>query len=240
MFFSLCPDQAVLSDTNDRLINAYKQVRDNLEDVILHLEILQKHHDHCIFDGPESFYYEVRRHFNGDSAYSPEQAARMIYLNKTCFNGLYRENKKGEMNSPKGEFKTGPQICDRPTLEACSKALNKPGVTIMTESWDRALERVTKHSTPLVFCDPPYMPLPDQKSNFSAYQAGGFDLQDQENLERALWDLVNGGTKVLTSNALSARELYSRWETIEVQTRRSIAAKEGGRKPLIELLFKGG
>jgi DNA adenine methylase len=239
MFFHLCPDRAILSDTNHQLINTYKHVRDNLEGLIEHLQGLQRHHDQCVYgQGKDAFYYEVRRNFNGDSSVSIEQAARMIYLNKTCFNGLYRENSKGEMNVPKGDTKSPPVICDTETLTACSIALNKPGVTIMVEGYDRALDRVSSDSNSFVFCDPPYMPIASQKSNFNAYQAGGFGLEDQEALEKRLWHLSQQRVTIMVSNASSARELYSRWEANEVLTRRSIAANEGDRSPIIELLFK--
>lgn len=144
------------------------------------------------------------------------------------------------MNVPKGRSSAKAPlvfgICDVETLTACSAALAKPGVEIRCEGFGVALTRVGT-STPFVFCDPPYLPLGGQKTNFSGYQAAGFGQEDHEFLEYVLRRSAASGAIVLASNSMAADQLYSRWEQSVMTTRRSIAAKGGDRLPMTELLF---
>jgi DNA adenine methylase len=167
MFFGLYPERAVLSDSNAELINAYTVVRDDVGALITELG---KHRYE------EAYYYAIRAK---DPGRLPPAEARIIFLNRTCFNGLYqvcislyRVNRRGEFNVPFGEY-TNPVICDAENLRACSTALE--GVTIECTFFQTVLTRAVAGD--FVYFDPPYHPL-SKTSSFRSYTADGFTLAD--------------------------------------------------------------
>ncbi|MCP4643028.1 MAG: DNA adenine methylase [bacterium] len=188
--------QAYLSDSNDRLIDTYRVVRDSAEDLI---ERLEEHKvRHC-----EEYYYKVREDVPTDLI---DGAARIVYLNRTCYNGLFRENSKGLFNVPFGRYKN-PLICDVGNLRAASEALGK------TKLRTRSFECVLKAAEPgdLVYFDPPYHPV-SQTASFTAYHNGGFGEDSQRALARVFTELSERGVKVLLSNSFTplVRDLYGK------------------------------
>jgi DNA adenine methylase len=231
VFFALAAERrfkkAVLGDVNSELIRAYGALRVHPDAVI---EALKKH----VYD--KTHYYRVRAQ-DPKSLKLSDRAARFIYLNRTCFNGLYRVNKKGLFNVPFGDYKN-PTICDEENLRAAARALTA----------ERLVDGdfyATLHGArvgDVVYFDPPYVPL-SKTSSFTGYAKGGFDLFDQERLRNTAYGLVERGVHVLLSNSDTpyVRELYGsksfRFE--KVQARRNINSKGGKRGKVGELLISG-
>lgn len=229
LFFALRPKRAVLSDINHRLIHTYTAVRDDVDKIIEGLRHAERKHS-------KKFFLEVRA-ADIDAESDVSVAIWMIYLNKTCFNGLYRVNSSGKFNVPFGRY-TNPKICDEENLRACSAALH--GVTLRTASFADVLFRAGLQSGDAVYCDPPYAPL-SKSSSFTAYDKNGFGDRDQEDLRDVALYLVNRGVRVLVSNSNAPliRKLYSTDFVIEeLQAARSINSKAGGRGKITELLIR--
>lgn len=232
LFFALRPKRAVLTDANGRLIGAYTAVRDNCSKVIQFLRRQAEMHR----DDPRATYYETREIFNTREMRvgSPADAARFIYLNKTCFNGLWRTNRCGEFNVPMGAYKN-PTICDEENLRACSEVLQGAHL-----AWgDFAREDHLPIPGDFWYADPPYVPV-SKTANFTSYTRDGFTLEDQKRLQKAALLLRREGVRVLLSNALvpEVTALYGTDFTIEeVAARRAINSKGGKRGAVSEALI---
>ncbi len=215
----------VLSDKNDRLMAMYRGVRDYPDSVMDELRRLT-------YDRPT--YEQTRRFFNFDrNAAALYIAAWFIYLNKTCFNGLYRENRRGEFNVPFGRY-TNPTICDEETIRAWSKALATARSTMLVAmGWQDALSSATAGE--FVFLDPPYVPASDT-ANFTSYTASGFGPRDQEQLGAALRVLDGRGVKWMLTNSAEAAGLYSKWNVMRVDVARPINSKGSGRGKVGEII----
>lgn len=217
--------KAILSDINAELIFTYRAIRDHVERVI---EILRE------FPHDEKFYYELRRE-NPFTLDLPHLAARMIYLNKTGYNGLYRVNSKGEFNVPFGRYKR-PRYLDPDNLRAVSKALQS--VELRCVSFEAILSWVEPGDW--VYCDPPYIPL-SVTANFTEYQPNGFDLNAHRRLRDVALQLYHNGVFVTLSNSNTevTRELYgqSPFEVEEVLAPRFISSKASSRGKVGELLI---
>jgi DNA adenine methylase len=220
LFFALQPEVAYLSDTNEDLINCYRVIRDRVDELILELSKYK-------YDKEQ--YYEVRsldRTNQFDEISSVQKAARLIYLNKTCFNGLYRVSAKGYFNVPFGRY-TNPKICDAENLKACSLALKD-----ISLSKNNFLEIEDKlKADDFVYLDPPYVPL-NTSSNFTAYSAEGFSLENQVLLRDFCLRISKTKVKFMLSNSNTevVRELYKDFNYKEVSAKRhinSIASKRG-------------
>lgn len=227
MFFCLQPEKAYLNDINSELINAYRCVRYDVDQIIQYLSDFKI--AHC-----DQFYYHARDFIPEDRI---ERAARFIYLNKTCFNGLYRENSKGLFNVPVGKYKN-PNICDVETLQEASRVLNSAWPTLSNESYLRLMARPVKND--FVYFDPPYAPA-SETANFTGYNASGFTLEDQKTLAAIFTNLVDRGVKCLLSNSDTPiiRELYKEFKIVEIQRKGSINSKGSKRGPVNELLIVG-
>jgi DNA adenine methylase len=232
LFFALAAEgrfkHAVLSDVNDDLIVTYYVVRDDVDSLIEHLRIMEK--QHC-----KDYYYKIR----GEKPLKIlNRAARFIYLNKTCFNGLHRVNSKGEFNVPMGAYKN-PTICDAEGLWAASQAL--AGVTIGLYDFQLigAALKVEYAQDDFVYFDPPYVPV-SKTSNFTTFSAGGFGWESQERLASFAGLLATRGVLILLSNADTAatRKLYKDHDLkVEgIVARRNINSKAGKRGKVDELL----
>lgn len=214
--------KALLSDTNPNLIVAYEGVRDCVEDVILLLE------EHAHLHGHDH-YYGVRHAAPEGLA---ERAARVIYLNRTCYNGLYRENSRGQFNVPMGRY-VNPQICNADNLRAVSRALAH--AQIETRPFDTVLGKAEKGD--LVYFDPPYVPL-SPTSNFTDYAKGGFGEAEQRRLAGVFATLARRGVRVLLSNSAAplVRELYEGFTIHEVLASRNVNSKGDRRGKIAEAL----
>lgn len=226
-FFHLRPRTASLSDINHRLIDAYEAIRDDLDGV---LECLARHRsEHC-----KDYFYKCREMFNqGDLLLKRDRAALMIYLNKTCFNGLYRENRKGDFNVPIGRYKE-PRIFDLENLTRVSEHLQ--GVDLRVASFEKVLERVSPGD--FVYFDPPYVPI-STTSSFTNYNKGGFGAQKQRELAEVFRKLDKRGCYVMLSNSDCGfvRELYKDWRNEVVLASRCINSRATKRGPINELLI---
>ena len=211
MFFDLQPKHAILSDSNEELVNAYIVVRDQVDDLI---DIL-KH-----FVNEEKFYYQIRSQNPADL--SPVQrAARLIYLNKTCFNGLYRVNKQGQFNVPFGHRKKT-TICDEGNLYAASKAL--VGVKVFSGDYLKILRKYAQPSD-FIFLDPPYHPV-SSYADFKRYTKEFFYEEDHISLRDEVDRLVQIGCYVLLTNSTTefVRKLYEGYNYVVIDTKRNISS----------------
>jgi DNA adenine methylase len=225
LFFSLNSTNAHLSDINSELVNAYIVVRDSVEELIAALSGYLK---------TREFYYNIRnqdRDVNFTQMSSVDRAARFIYLNKTCFNGLYRVNADGHFNVPMGTAKTAIFIAEN--LRECSRKLSGKLITVSSFNDIEVLLR----SDDFVYLDPPYLPLTDT-AKFTEYTASGFSLSKHEELADFCRRISNAGIKFMLSNAHTDKsmELYSGFHIEVVPARRSISAKNSGRARVSEII----
>lgn len=232
VLLDLCPEEAVVNDLNSELINMYLQIKFDVEGVINYLSILDAEHE-AVKD-PKAFYYRIRKDFNDSrDACTATQAARFIYLNKHCFNGLFRVNKKGEFNVPFNGKLTGSSF-DPEHLRAVSKQLQNVQFMCGDFSWV-----VTAEEGSLVYLDPPYDP--DEAistEGFVGYQKNGWTREDTKRLKSICDDLVQRNCKVIISNNDTAfiRELFKDYKIIEVDVRRSIN-RDGNKRTGKEVII---
>ena len=192
--------EVYISDINAELINAYRIIRDNIDDLIATLKTYQVEYIPLDTEERKNYYMEKRKHFNdvkinGNETVNIEKAALMIFLNKTCFNGLYRVNKKGLFNVPMGAYKN-PMICDEKNLREVSKKLQR--VTIVCGDYRESEEFIDEHT--FVYFDPPYRPLTDTAS-FTAYTENLFNDEEQIDLARFVDAMHRKGAKIVVSNS---------------------------------------
>lgn len=230
LFFHLAPQlqaqgkKAYLSDLNPELVNVYQCVQGQVEAVIAQLAEHQANHD-------KARYYQVRSTLETEPV---KRAARFIYLNKTCFNGLYRENSQGLFNVPMGRYKN-PKICAPDLLRPASAALQ------MAEIAQRPFPAVldyAKSSLDFVYFDPPYQPLSDT-SKFTAYSRYRFAEKEQIDLRDAIAQLAARKVRVLASNSDCPfiRELYKGFQVETITAARSINSKASKRGKITEVLL---
>lgn len=189
-----------ISDINAELINTYHIIRDNIDSMIRILSMIQDEFIPMDTDNRKAYYLKKRERFNelkvnGDKNINIEKAAIMIYLNKTCFNGLYRVNKNGEFNVPMGLYKK-PTICDEENLRAVSEKLKN--VTIVCGDYRESADFIDKDT--FVYFDPPYRPL-TTTSSFTAYTENNFDDKSQIDLASYVNNIHKNGAKILVSNS---------------------------------------
>lgn len=217
LFFRLGKENSVIADSNPELINLYNQIASNCDAVI---EVL-KH-----YRNDEDMFYEVRA--KDWTLCDPiEAAARMIYLNHTCFNGLYRLNKKGMFNTPYGRYKN-PTICNEERLHAASKIL-KNSVIVCGDYLD--ILNTYAEEGDFVFLDPPYVPV-SEYADFKRYTKEQFYEQDQINLANEVERLVNIGCKVMLTNSNHplVHDLYKEYKIEIIPTKRNINRRGDKRK----------
>lgn len=232
MYFYLAkhapPKRAFLSDALGDLIATYQVVATDTQELVDALQKLKHRHS------TESF-YAVRERFNSErNASAVQRAAWLIYLNKTCFNGLFRTNSRGEFNVPVGRY-TSPAIVDAPRLWAARNALR--GADLRRAEFDH-LEAEAEPGD-VIYFDPPYVPL-SASANFSAYADGGFDDADQLRLRDLFVRLDERGCVLALSNSDTprVRDLYQGFEIREISVPRSISAKGKSRAPAAEVLIR--
>jgi DNA adenine methylase len=230
MFFALAPRRAVLSDANADLVIAYLMVKTKLRDLVSALRDLKRGH----LSGGLEHYLQIRK---DDPSFPIERAARFIYLNKTCFNGLYRVNKQGEFNVPMGKWKKLPEICDEENLSAC-QAILRGDVDVGIRDFRTSL--LIPGRGDFVYLDPPYAPT-SSTSDFTSYTKEGFGPADQKQLAEMMRALKERGVKILLSNAgtQDVRDLYPEplFKVEEVAALRRVNSKGGKRGAVVELLI---
>jgi len=224
---------AFLSDINVDLINAYKIIRNNVEELITAL----KYHQDEYTKSPKSYYYRLRDKTKGLNKI--ENAARFITLNKTCYNGLYRVNKKGLFNVPIGRYKN-PLICDPVNLRKMSIVLSQSASYLGVIDYKKILvEKADKDD--FVYLDPPFHPI-SNTANFTSYTNSGFSFEDQKELATIFKELTRRGCKLLLSNSNTEeiRRLYSDFSHLTelALVNRSINAVGSKRVGHVELLIR--
>ena len=238
-------DEVYISDINAELINAYRIIRDDIDALVQLLKKMQDDYIPMDTEHRKEYYLKQRERFNdikvnGDETINIEKAALMIFLNKTCFNGLYRVNKKGLFNVPMGAYKH-PMICDEENLRAVSAKLQK--VKIICGDYRKAAEFIDSHT--FVYFDPPYRPITDTAS-FTAYTENLFNDEEQISLAEFVEHMNAKGAKVVVSNSDPKNSnteddffdnIYSSHKIKRVEATRMINCNSEARGKIKELLI---
>ena len=236
--------KAVINDVNEDLILTYRIIKDDVEALIANLDRLEK--DYLAItdqEGRSQIFYEVRERYNQHIGDSIERVSQLIFLNKTCFNGLYRVNRRGLFNVPFGKY-ANPTICNAKLLRADSQLLQSAKVEICQGDYGQTIQHID--GLTFVYLDPPYRPL-DATSSFTAYAKGDFNDDDQKALAAFCHQLSDAGCYWMESNAdCSAKnpedtffeELYKGYRIERVYASRFINANPEKRGKLTELLIK--
>lgn len=245
VFFALDFKKAIVNDLNEELINTYEVIRDNVDDLIGKLKLHEENH----LAQDSDYYYKIRMMDRELDFYSKtskiERAARTIYLNKTCYNGLYRVNSKGQFNTPIGRYKD-PKIVDVENLKSVSHHLRTKNVSIKNETFQNSLKNVPENS--LIYFDPPYDY--ENENGFVAYHKEGFGEKELIELRNIAKKLILKGCYVVISNHYTSRvkklfndevfaikhkdEKESFFLTKRVQANRMINSKSQSRKTKVE------
>lgn len=226
VLFSCQPKKAIINDLNSDLMLVYEVIRDDVEGLIAELQTHKNEVGH---------FYEIRDLDRDKEAYRAmskvQRAARVIYLNKTCYNGLFRVNTSGEFNTPFGHYKN-PNIVNAPVLRAVHHYLASNDIQLFSEDFADTLKRVPRGG--FVYLDPPYDPVSDTAS-FTGYNSGGFDKAEQERLKRCCDELTKRKIKFLLSNSATEyiRNLYSGYTISIVHAKRAINS-DGSKRGVIE------
>jgi len=219
-----------VSDLNSDLVLSYVTIRDRVEELIQSLQ----NHAKNYHKNPDSYYYGIR---DSEPKSQIEKVSRLLFLNRTCFNGLYRVNSKGKFNVPLGRY-SNPNIANEQNLLAVSNVLQSKKIQISCRDFSAVLSDAKKGD--FVYFDPPYQPV-SKTASFTSYTKKDFTYQDLENLVAVSEKLADKGCKVLHSNSNSkeVRELFSKdWKVIEVSVNRAINSDSTKRTGQKELLIK--
>ncbi len=231
LLFELQPQNAIINDSNHELINLYKTIKFNIEELLIDL---QKHHNSA------EYFYKIRELDRDHLAYgiisNVEKASRLLFLNKTCFNGLFRVNRAGEFNAPFGSYKT-PNIINEPTLRAVHHYFNSANIEFRVGDFESALKDIKKGD--FVYFDPPYDPV-STSANFTGYTNTGFDKHSQTRLKSLCDKLNQKGVKFLLSNSATEfiKDLYQEYTITTVKAKRSVNSNAMLRGEIDELLVR--
>ena len=233
VFLKLQPEKAVINDSNEQLINAFCVIKDNVEELILLLKDHVKNND-------KDYFYKIRNLDREPPVFNKltntEKAARFIYLNKTCYNGLYRVNSKGFFNVPCGKYQN-PSVYGEDVLYQINNYFNLNNIRFLCCDFEKAVSDTDENS--FIYFDPPYH---TDKKNFTSYQADGFDEKDQERLCGLIIKLTGKGIKCLLSSSDTGfiRELYNMkiFKIYPIQAKRMINSKASGRGLINEIIIK--
>ena len=230
VLLDLQPKKAVINDINSDVINVYETIRDDVEGVIKKLRIHKNE---------KAYYYKIReqdRTKRFDNFSNVTQAARIIYLNKTCYNGLFRVNSQGQFNVPFGRYKN-PQIVNEVVLRAVSRYLNEAEIKFLSIDFSEAVKNIKKSG--FVYFYPPYDPISDT-SSFTGYTLNGFDKEQQLKLKESCDNLNSRGCKFLLSNSATPfiLNLYKHYNIEIVEVSRSINSVASGRGKIKEVLVR--
>lgn len=234
VLFHLQPKKAIINDFNKELMNVYQVIKDNPNELI---KVLKEHKEL----NSEDYFYEIRsldRRDDFENLSSVQKAGRVIYLNKTCYNGLFRVNRAGFFNTPYGKYKN-PSIVNEVTIKAISNYFNSANIKFLTGDYKEALKSLRRGA--FVYFDPPYMPI-SSSSSFTGYTEHGFDYEKQVELRDECLKLHDRGVKFLQSNSYSPEilELYSDQKVFNIEivkAKRSINSQSDKRGEISEVLI---
>lgn len=226
--------KAIINDLNKSLTNSYIEIRDNIDNLIYNLRGLEKDYYRLAKEEKQkSFFLEIRSEFNSNLLNELDKTTAFLFLNKTCFNGLYRENKQGLFNVPFGQYKN-PKICDEENLIACSEVLQK--VEVYNGDYSGVLEHIDTNDA-FIYMDPPYRPI-SQTSSFNSYNSTDFNDNEQIRLKE-FCDLLNEKSySFLLSNSDPMQynledtffdDLYNEYNIDRIITKRSINSNAENR-----------
>lgn len=231
-----------ISDINEELINTYVIIRDDVENLILILEKMQAEYISLDEIGRKEYFYKIREQYNDEilsEKNKVKKAALFLFLNKTCFNGLYRVNKKGKFNVPIGSYKN-PKICDSMNLRNVSKSLSN--IEIKNSDYRECIDLVDEKT--FVYIDPPYRPL-NNTSSFKSYSKNDFNDNEQIELAKFYRELDKKGAFVILSNSDPKNidendeffdDLYSDYNIERIEAKRVINSKSSNRGAIKEIL----
>ena len=230
LFFKLLPHDAIINDFNEELINSYLQIRDNPNELI---NLLAEHRD----NNSKDYYLNIRsadRDGRIEDMTDVERAARILYMLRVDFNGLYRVNSKNQFNVPYGRYKN-PKILDEDLIYEVSGYLNANNIQILQGDFANAVADAVDGD--LVYFDPPYIPL-SETSSFTSYTHEGFSYEDQVRLRNTVRDLTRRGVKVILSNSSSplVEDLYQEFNLHYVEAQRTNGAKKSSRGKISEII----
>ena len=230
LFFDLAPEQAVINDFNEELINAYRQIKDKPVDLI---DLLLGHKE----NNSKDYYLELRaadRDGRLASMTDVERAARILYMLRVDFNGLYRVNSKNQFNVPYGRYKN-PKIVDVDLIHQISGYLNENDIEILQTDFADAVAGA--QTGDFVYFDPPYIPL-NETSSFTSYTHEGFSYEEQVHLRDTFKELTDRGVYVMLSNSSSplVEELYQDFNVHFVEAQRTNGAKSSSRGKISEII----
>lgn len=233
-------ERAIINDINEELICTYRVIKENVEDLIKSLAVIQSEYLPLSSDDRKSYFIAKRSLFNARKITPLETAALFIFLNRTCFNGLYRVNSKGEFNVPHGKY-VNPRICDADNLRACSKVLQK--VEILCGDF----AETGRYAGPdtLYYFDPPYKPI-TETSSFTSYTRGGFNDQEQIRLRDFCDNISAAKSSFIASNSdprnANSKEnffdsIYNNFFIRRVSATRMINSDASGRGSISEIMI---
>lgn len=231
IIFELQPKKAIINDFNDELINVYNVIKNYPEELISKLVEHKKNNS-------EDYFYAVRELDRDEDQFSKitdvEKAARVLYLNKTCYNGLFRVNMAGQFNTPFGRYKN-PDIVNKTTIKALSEYF-KNDIIIQSGDYAKVLQNLDEKS--FVYFDPPYMPV-STSSSFTGYTNNGFDENEQLRLKKECDKLTDKGIRFMLSNSdvKFINDLYSDYNIRIVKAKRSINSKANKRGEINEVII---
>lgn len=230
LFFDLAPEQAVINDFNEELINAYRQIKNNPGELI---NLLIKHKE----NNSKDYYLELRsadRDGRISRMTGVERAARILYMLRVDFNGLYRVNSKNQFNVPYGRYKN-PKIVDVDLLYQISGYLNENDIEILQTDFAEAIKDA--QTGDFVYFDPPYIPL-NETSSFTSYTHEGFSYEEQVRLRNTFKELTERGVYAMLSNSSSplVEELYKDFNIYFVEAQRTNGAKSSSRGKISEII----
>lgn len=232
--------EVYISDINSKLIVTYKMIKKNVDELIIKLEKIQEEYLRLDENSRKIYYLEKRKEFNLSNLNDIDIATLFIFLNKTCFNGLYRVNKKGEFNVPMGKYKK-PLICDRENLKQVSNKLKN--VKIICGDYKKSIKFID--SDTFVYFDPPYRPI-NITSSFTAYTKDSFTDNEQIELAKYIDKLTEKGAKIMLSNSDPKNvnkndaffdELYNKYNIFRVKAKRTINSNASSRGEIDELVI---
>jgi DNA adenine methylase len=231
LLFDLQPKTAYVNDINDELIRVYQIIKSDVDALIVALQD---------FKNEAEYFYSVRDWDRDSAKYSSltdvQKAARILYLNKTCYNGLFRVNSAGEFNSPFGNYRN-PNIVNAPTLRAVSSYLNAATLHLTSIDYAEVLQELPKGA--FVYLDPPYDPVSDT-SSFTGYAKGGFSRDEQIRLRECCDELHRRGLKFMLSNSATdfIKEQYAAYNITIVQAKRAINSDATKRGEIDEVVAR--